>query len=186
MTLKDTVKSILIMYPLISPSKLSVYSHLFLTIGNGYEWINGELVSSEDSENCTIEKGLEELFNDEYQYQLLESYLDMYISNFYDPKEFVSYLKRENKQKLKLVKRILNAENIVEEELHMSNEEEEILYPLCKYSAILNIPTDIKDDWKKGIEELYNYIMTSQEPKVVEYREKYNRELKTIENQYIN
>ena len=39
MTLKDTVKSNLIMYPLISPSKLSVYNHLFLTIGNGYEWI---------------------------------------------------------------------------------------------------------------------------------------------------
>lgn len=185
MTLKETVKSNLIMHPLISPSKLSVYNHLFLTIGNGYKWINGELISSEDSENCTIEKGLEKLFNDEYQYELLASYLDMYIPNLDDPKELVSYLKRENKQNFKLVKRILNAENIVEEELHMSNKEDE-LYPLSKYSAILNIPTDIKDDWKKGIEELYNYIMTSQEPKVVEYREKYNRELKTIENQYIN
>lgn len=181
MTFKDTIKSMIIMHPLIFPTKLSVYDHLFLTNGNGYRWENGELISLDyNKTNYSVEDGLEALFNNEYQYQLLESY----ISNFDDPKEFVSYLKKENKQKLKLVKRILNAENIVEEELHMSNKEEEILhllYPLSKYSAILNIPTDIKDDWKDAIKEFLDFIMTSEEDKVIKYRNQYINELSEIQ-----
>ena len=63
MTIKDTIKSMIIMCPRIFPTKLSVYNHLFLTIGNGYRWENGELISEDDKENCSIEDGLEFLFN---------------------------------------------------------------------------------------------------------------------------
>ena len=38
MTIKDTIKSMIIMHPRLFPTKLSVYNHLFLTNGNGYRW----------------------------------------------------------------------------------------------------------------------------------------------------
>lgn len=47
MTFKDTIKSIIIMFPRLFSTKLSVYNHLFLTNGNGYRWENGELIMEE-------------------------------------------------------------------------------------------------------------------------------------------
>ena len=111
MTFKDTIKSIIIMHPRLFPTKLSVYNHLFLTNGNGYRWENGELISEDDKENCSIEDGLELLFNDELQYSFLESYLDVTT----DSEDIINYIKRKNKEKLKLAKVIVNHENIINE-----------------------------------------------------------------------
>ena len=175
MTIKDTIKSMIIMFPRLFTTKLSVYNHLFLTIGNGYRWENGELISEDDEENCSIEDGLEALFNEELQYSFLESYLD----GTPDSEDIIDYFKRRNKEKLELTKVILNYENIINEKLYITNEEE--LYPLCKYAKILNIPDDIKEDWKNAIKELIHYIMTSEEDKVIKYREKYGNELSEVE-----
>lgn len=174
MTLYDTLKSMIIAYPLIFPSKLSMYNHLFLTIGNDYKWKDGELISIECEKNYTIEDGLEKLFNDEFQYSLLESYLEIADGDT----DIINYIKRANNQKFKLTKRIINFENIINEKL----QGEEDLYPLSKYSAILNIPHDIKEDWKLAIQEFLYYIMNSKENKIVEYREKYKDKLSQIYN----
>ena len=128
MTVKDTIKSMIIMYPRLFPTKLSVYDHLFLTNGNGYRWENGELISEDDKENCSIEDGLEALFNDELQYDFLEDYLKVTT----DSEDIINYFKRRNKEKLELVKVIVNHEKIINEKLHIINEEE--LYPFCKYA----------------------------------------------------
>lgn len=175
MTIKDTIKSMIIMCPRIFPTKLSVYNHLFLTIGNGYRWENGELISEDDKENCSIEDGLEFLFNYELQYSLLEGYLEATT----DSEHIINYFKRSNKEKLELVKVIINYEKIINENLYITNEE--ILYPLCKYAKILNIPDDIKDDWKDAIKEFIHYIMTSEEDKVIKYRNQYINELSEIQ-----
>ena len=95
MTFKDTIKSMIIMYPLLFQTKLSVYNHLFLTIGNGYRWENGELISEDDEENCSIEDGLEALFNDKLQYDFLEDYLEAAT----DSEDIINYFKRRNKEK---------------------------------------------------------------------------------------
>lgn len=175
MTFKDTIKSMIITCPRIFPTKLSIYDHLFLTNGNGYEWIDGELVSKEDAENCSIEDGLEALFNDEFQYKLLSSYLEVTS----DEEDIINFFKRRNKEKLELVKVIINYEKIINEKLHISNEEG--LYPLCKYSKILNIPNDIKDDWKDAIKEFLYFIMTSEENKIIKYRNQYINKLSEIQ-----
>ena len=175
MTFKDTIKSIIITCPRIFPTKLSVYNHLFLTIGNGYRWENGELISEDDKENCSIEDGLEALFNDELQYDFLEDYLEAVT----DSERIINYFKRRNKEKLELTKVIVNYEKIINEKLYISNEEK--LYPLCEYSKILNIPDDIKDDWKDAIKEFLDFIMTSEENEVVIYRNQYINELSKVE-----
>ena len=175
MTIKDTIKSIIIMFPRLYSTKLSVYNHLFLTNGNGYRWENGELISEDDKENCSIEDGLESLFNDELQYRFLENYLKVTT----DSEDIINYFKRRNKEKLELAKVILNYENIISEKLYITNEEE--LYPLCKYAKILNIPDDIKDDWKDAIKEFLDFILTSEEDKVIIYRNQYINELSEIQ-----
>lgn len=175
MTVKDTIKSMITMHPRLFSTKLSVYDHLFLTNGNGYKWENGQLISKDDEENCSIDDGLEALFNDELQYDFLEGYLNVTT----DSEDIINYFKRRNKEKLELVKVIINYEKIINEKLYLHNKEE--LYPLCKYSKILNIPDDIKDDWKDAIKEFLDFIMTSEENEVIIYRNQYINELSEIQ-----
>lgn len=174
MTFKDTIKSMIIMHPRLFPTKLSVYNHLFLTNGNGYRWENGELISSYYKENYSIEDGLEALFNNEFQYHLLESYLNITA----DTEDIINYFKRNNKEKLTLINVILNFENIMNEKLYITNKEE--LYPLCKSAKILNIPNDIKEDWKDAIKEFLDFIMTSDENEIIIYRNQYMNELNEV------
>lgn len=46
MTVKDTVREALLKYPSIEVNSLDVYNHLFCAIGNGYDWVDGELVDT--------------------------------------------------------------------------------------------------------------------------------------------
>lgn len=133
------------------------------------------MISKDDEENCSIDDGLEALFNDELQYDFLEDYLNITT----DSEDIINYFKRRNKEKLELVKVIVNHEKIINEKLHIINEEK--LYPLCKYSKILNIPDDIKDDWKDAIKEFLDFIMTSGENEVIIYRNQYINELSEIQ-----
>ena len=175
MTVKDTIKSMITMHPRLFSTKLSVYDHLFLTNGNGYKWENGQLISKDDEENCSIDDGLEALFNDELQYDFLEDYLNVTT----DSEDIINYFKRRNKEKLELVKVIINYEKIINEKLYITNDV--VLYPLCEYAKILNIPNDIKDDWKDAIKEFLDFIMTSEENEVIIYRNQYINELSEIQ-----
>jgi ferritin len=187
MTIKDTIKSMVITYPVLFPTKLELYNHLFLTNGNGYEWIDGELVSEGDIKDVSIEDGLDKLFNDQFQYVLLNDYLKVvskeeFIINLCKQKNedpIVNYFKRKNEEKLTLVKRIINYKNITNEKLYVTDEV--ILYPLCEYSQILNVPDDIKDDWKDAIKEFLDFIMTSEDNKIVSYRNQYIHELSEVQ-----
>ena len=69
MTIKDTIKSMIIMCPRLFSTKLSVYNHLFLTIGNGYRWENGELISEDDKVIIYRNQYINEL--SEIQYKIL-------------------------------------------------------------------------------------------------------------------
>ena len=78
------------------------------------------MISEDDEENCSIEDGLEALFNDELQYGFLEDYLEITT----DSEDIINYFKRRNKEKLELAKVILNYEKIINEKLYLTNEEE--------------------------------------------------------------
>lgn len=56
----------------------------------------------------------------------------------------------------------------------------QILYPLSEFSAILTIPDNIKEDWKKAIKEFYDFIITSQDENIIKYKEKNSDLLNTI------
>lgn len=195
MTVKDTLKDMILTYPRIFNSKLSLYNHLFLTVGNGYVWFNGELCDRYNDGIMTksfindyqiIEKSIEKVLNDDFSYDLMESYLD----TCKETKSIIEYFKNFNKNSLKQIKTILNTDNIINENLDYSLIKEydeyigmkqyQILYPLSEFSAILNIPDNIKEDWKKAIKEFYDFIITSQDENIIKYKEKNSDLLNTI------
>lgn len=195
MTVKDTLKDMILTYPRIFNSKLSLYNHLFLTVGNGYVWFNGELCDRYNDGIMTksfindyqiIEKSIENVLNDDFSYDLMESYLD----TCKETKSIIEYFKNFNKNSLKQIKTILNTNNIINENLddslikeydeYIGMKEYQILYPLSEFSAILNIPDNIKEDWKKSIKEFYDFIITSQDENIIKYKEKNSDLLNTI------
>ena len=191
MKLKDSVINSMREYPSISGNKLDVYDHLFLTIGNGYDWVNGELIepSNEKPNVISIEEAIDNLINDEYRIDLTTDRMFFYIGELNKEEKVVKEsLQYDLKRYAQDVKTIINAEKLVNQSLFEIEpiisleglEPECTLYPLSKYSKIMNIPDDIKPDWLDGIKELMDYLLNSDFPSVVEYRTTYKNELNQI------
>ena len=191
MNLKDSVINSMREYPSISGNKLDVYDHLFLTIGNGYDWVNGELIetSNEKPNVISIEDAIDNLFNDEYRIDLTTDRMFFYIGELEKEEKVVKEsLQYDLKRYAQDVKTIINAEKLVNQSLFEIEpiicleglEPECTLYPLSNYSKIMNIPDDIKPDWLNGIKELMNYLLNSEFPSVVEYRTTYKNELNQV------
>ena len=191
MNLKDSVINSMREYPSISGNKLDVYDHLFLTIGNGYNWVNGELIAKFDKRLnvISIEEAIDKLFNDEYRIDLTTDRMFFYIGELEKEEKVVKEsLQYDLKRYAQDVKTIINAEKLVNQSLFEIEpiisldglEPECTLYPLYEYSAIMNIPNDIKPDWLDGIKELIDYLLNSDFPSVVEYRTTYKNELNQV------
>ena len=191
MKLKDSVINSMREYPSISGNKLDVYDHLFLTNGNGYDWVNGELIepSNEKPNVISIEEAIDNLFNDEYRIDLTTDRMFFFIGELNKEEKVVKEsLQYDLKRYAQNVKTIINAEKLVNQSLFEIEpiisldglEPECILYPLSKYSKIMNIPDDIKPDWLDGIKELMDYLLNSDFPSVVEYRTTYKNELNQV------
>jgi hypothetical protein len=191
MNLKDSVIDSMREYPSISRNKLDVYDHLFLTNGNGYDWVNGELIDkyNEKPNIISIEEAIDKLFNDDYRIELTTDRMFFYIGELNkDEKVVKESLQYDLKRYAQNVKTIINAEKAVNQSLFEIEpiitldglEPEYFLYPLCEYSKIMNIPNDIKSDWLDGIKELMDYLLNSDFPSVVEYRTTYKNELNQV------
>lgn len=111
-------------YPDIFPTRKHCLNHLFCVIGNGYKWINGELID----EDCkyqnryalkeTVKKA--EFRDEEHWTQMYDFYKNLYGE---DDKKIPFNYKFE-------------------------------WYPLSKkYSHLYTTPADIKPDWKALLEE---------------------------------
>lgn len=205
MKVKDAVKASLMLYPTIQKTKLDVYEHMFLVIGNGYDWVNGELVA--EKRVPTVQEAIEKELNDNFQYDLIRDHnvswnLNEFAIEVQEEGELIDEstkdsitekyaqkitdrFKKHIETKNRNIQIILNAKKIAEEELHyvedpetterakFVNETKE-LYPLSeRYSYLLNTPDDIKYDWRDAIIEFCDYLLTSEEDIVVNYRGEY-------------
>lgn len=191
MNLKDKVIDSMREYPSISENKLDVYDHLFLTNGNGYDWVNGELIEkyNERLNVISIEEAIDKLFNNESRIDLTTDRMFFYIGELNKEEKVVKEsLQYDLVRYAQDVKTIINAEKLANQSLFEIEpitsldglKPECTLYPLSNYSKIMNIPDDIKSDWLEGIKELMNYLLNSEFPSVVEYRTKYKNELNQV------
>lgn len=175
MNYHDTVISNLLLYPGLFPSRLEVDNHLFAVIGNGYEWVDGELIEIVYNPD---RKGIDELNPyDAIKKHITSEFLES-SSGLKKQIEINELLKRDSPLDLALTRKVNNilkmidmTENVGEryntychipDNIELSiikrcgEERSWRIYEISKYSALVNFPEDIKPDWK---EALYNFIL---------------------------
>ena len=150
MTVEKTLRNSLILYPSLFTSKWDVYHHWFIVIGNGYGWVDGELVCDygNDEQDTTLEEAIEKHF-------------DFHASD----RALLSSPLRFSIERLK--QDIIETVNWEEKLLKPFSDEgrntirDSRIYPLSNYSHILNIPDDIKEDWKVAAKEMYEWLLNN-------------------------
>lgn len=167
MTLKDTVKDSLIMFPSIHKNIIDVYDHLFCTIGNGYEWIDGELKYVGGNERVhTVQEGIMKIFNEEFikpygdegQYTVLGNIIrhDFHREDYSD----IKIIFHHNKRCAEYIEDIFNYEDRMNDySIPMHKNYEFKFYELSKYSAMCCFPDDIKYDWAEGIKATIDFMI---------------------------
>jgi len=123
MTVETTIQWMYDHYPTLFTTRKECYNHLFCTIGNGYEWIRGQLIYCDGTENkkFTIAQEKED-----------------YASGHPKAKQTEEYIKKQEDW-------LRGAEKIANYKWSW--------YPICEYSQIKNIPRNIKSDWAAAVEE---------------------------------
>ena len=121
-------------YPRLFPTRQNALNHLFCVIGNGYEWVNGELV-----------------YEDDVPYDEEDS--DIISKSPMTDEEFESYKKNWIEETVEL-KCSINPNVTREEALKVTLENCHKWYPISKeFSHICNLPDDITPEWKALAEE---------------------------------
>lgn len=174
MNYHDTVIGSLLLYPDLYPSRLEVDDHLFATIGNGYEWVDGELVETIYNPD---KEGIDKLnpydtLKRNIKFEFLES-----PCNLKKQIEINELLGKDSSFDSALIKKVNNVLWIIDmtEKVETryntychtpDNKELSIikrygekhswrLYGISRYSALVDFPENIKPDWK---EALYHFI----------------------------
>lgn len=78
MTVEETIRKCILSCPLIFKNKLDVYNHLFLTNGNGFKWVNGELIDDSLNNDYSLEDSIHDILLDDFKYDLLKSTVELY------------------------------------------------------------------------------------------------------------
>ena len=124
MRAEDTLQYMADFYPDIYPTRKHCLNQLFCVIGNGYKWINGELVD-DDNEYVNRYELKESINKAEFRHE----------EQWYHMHDFYHDLYEDEKQKIPMRYRFE-------------------WYPLSKrHSKLFNYPENIKEDWKLLIEE---------------------------------
>lgn len=140
MTLEQTIKQMVERYPMLFMHRAAALDHLFCVIGNGYEWIDGELV----------DKYPEDVVSDE-ELERGGLTLRKIIENHPDPQsEFyrTQMARYEAEDRAKA-----NADKIAKPDFHEWIPEDFKFYGTSNYSKINNLPKNIKPDWLAGAQE---------------------------------
>lgn len=183
MNLKDTMLKHTRLCPIDTKNKLDIYNHLFLRIGNGYEWNDGELVDVYGNNTIlTIEEAIENELLDEFNLTLFNRSVNRNI-RMYDisSSECKEKIRERLKRYYKNIQTILHAEDIINHNIVINEDKRDFdFYSLTTYSTIMNIPDNVKPDWLDGIKELMDYLLNSDFPNVVEYRTLFENELNQV------
>ena len=135
MTVETTLQQMFDGYPDLFSTREECFNHLFCTIGNGYRWKWGQLVCTGDDDRDANE----------------HDYLNPAVVKAEQSEENIAKKQKEDKEL-----HDLRRENDLEDglpdigEYKYSNH----WYPLSKrYSALFEVPSDAKPDWKAAVEE---------------------------------
>lgn len=124
MKAEDTLQYMADFYPEIFPTRKHALNQLFCVLGNGFDWIDGELVDDDNKY--------------EKRYKLIKPITKAEFPNEEDwnrQRKFYEELYEDEENKIPIKYQFE-------------------WYPLCeKLSKLYNYPDDIKPDWKELLEE---------------------------------
>ena len=133
----DTVKHIMATYPSVNENVFDVYNHLFLTIGNGFDWVDGELVSDTLSKTGSISCTDKLLTNLISRIKIISDVKESLRNNLID-RTFENY------------KNVLSTITQIESSIcNMSipTESPFVFDDLNEFSSLANLSDNIKSDW---------------------------------------
>ena len=161
MTYKNTLKHILTKYPLLYKNRLQVDEFLFATTDNGYEWINGEMVDIIDPRDTPIsqEDAAINLVNgtleDGAHFSLWNSFKYNRDNPRYDAKHVTILVDNEKNRIIKGLSNIFNTE------YRMKDYSGHMIVGFGNNCHLLDIPDNIKRDWKMAITKFINWCITN-------------------------
>lgn len=171
MNVELTIQDMFDKYPILFKERADCLDHLFCTVGNGFEWVNGELVDLLDNAtNEYIDRLSSRLVNGvAYQHNKLslraesQLYENKRIANgWYE--EWKRKYPDEDVDKLKSVQQLaidkLPDDVYYKEPLRKKRWYFYVNIPgyeridfYTRFAYLFNYPDDIKSDWKAAIEE---------------------------------
>lgn len=171
MLFRDHLRRIMLTYPILFPTSIQAYNHLFMVIGNGYEWKDGELVYEDEKSLCsTQEEAINRMIAD--RLNLVKEIYEIHHNNV----TFCNIIDHYNNQLKTYIHNILNIEASMNDlsipdvddpvnEKFYKNKNPKFedynkfrFYNLSHYSAIANIPDNIKSDWIIAIRDFINVL----------------------------
>ena len=169
MNFNDTLEDCLMMCPAIFPNALTVYDHLFLVCGNGYEWNDGELVSR-DEYSLGRKHTTQEAIEKQIRFYFLDN-MSNYVGNIVERIELgVDFAEKMHKhcceQVIGYINDIFDVENRKKDFSFESADKafcrvcgfKYKLYGLSDYSKLASLPDDITNDWLAAAEKMYEIL----------------------------
>ncbi len=156
----NLVKSSIFGYPTLFSTRLDVFIHLFSCIGNGYEWIGGELKSVCGPDKIVRKMKYEDLDEkiSEYKKELkekgknwcLKELTESWLVNLEFEKIKRQFIEKNIKVAARDIEVLLEQNYEVYMGYYMEN-------PCYDYARIFHIPKDIKPDWGDAAQEFAKF-----------------------------
>ena len=143
-TYKETLEWSYKLYPRQNVDELDVLNQLFFVLGNGYRWVDGELV---DKYSGSFEKQYEKVKAQRALHNEGIKKLDIILHD--DLFESEDYKLEQNKQRAERTEYRLRDGR---DPNGPSN-----IYPIYDLSEIMNLPDDIKPDWLEAAKKAIQY-----------------------------
>lgn len=140
MNVYNTVKRNLMLYPSIFKNKWDIYHHLFIVNGNGYEWKRGELIDFEDTRIPSTKYIVDKAFNLHFKHSCVLK-IDVLLKNA-----------------LESTKNDIITALDWEKNIDIFECDRDKIYPICQYSQLLNIPKNVREDWKLAAKDMLEWL----------------------------
>ena len=190
MTLQNNIRESLLYYPGIFDNALDVLHHMYCVIGNGYKWVNGELVECSGREmSISVKDAIDYHIATKLSSEKINSCIDFAIVLLDIDKNNPDFDKLSKALSDKLSNDLTGIINMTLDIEHRASDFSIAtlseypdsftckvreknkdsarkkmftwhLYPLCEYSKICTIPDDVKDDYLAGAEKMIEFIKT--------------------------
>jgi len=133
----------MIAYPSLFPTRFYAIHHLYLVLGNGYEWQDGRLVERvPDEKRKAIERMLKDGKTEGEMRKAIQKMDDQLYGEMRAETRRVSEKLQALSKKYKV--------DLADPVDHPKSFQ---VYPVCDLSEIMNIPDDVRPDWLAGAEE---------------------------------